>query len=365
MNMVGRWLWNLLKISGFIFLLVLVLASFSNRVSPLVCVWFSYLGLFFPFILLLNILFACFFIFLKKLKIIIVYVAVFFLCWSAVHTYFPMHLKTEEVPEGCIKLLTYNVMHFDGFKKDRSGANSILNYIKNSEADIVCIQEYGYATDGIHLSNSDIINALKNLPYHYFNRFSAPSNNAYGIAIFSKYPFLHTEKIHYPTLNNGSIMVELNVNGKKLTIINNHLESNSLSPEDKTGFYDLTNHPNTEKLENFTHMMHRRLAPAFRARAKQAQVIADVISKNKNPYIIVCGDFNDTPISYVYHKISKNLDDAFVETGFGPGITYNRHRFLFRIDHILHSKNIKAYNCTTGNLKNSDHYPVSCWLKLD
>ncbi|MDR1561573.1 MAG: endonuclease/exonuclease/phosphatase family protein [Dysgonamonadaceae bacterium] len=315
---------------------------------------------------MLNLLFACFFLIFKKWKTVFIYATVFFICWSAISTYFPIHFRTEKVPEGSIKLLTYNVMYFNGFKKNRNGVvNPILDYIKNSKADIVCIQEYGYTTDNVHLSKRDILNALKDLPYYHFDRFSAPTNNAYGIAIFSKYPFSKVEKLHYSSENNGSIMVDLDINGKRLTLINNHLESNNLSPEDRTGFYDLTRNLNSEKLENFTHLMHHRLTPAFKTRAKQAEVISEVISKSENPYIVVCGDFNDTPVSYVHHKISENLCDAFVETGFGPGITYNRHRFLFRIDHILHSKNIKAYNCTVGKIKTSDHYPVSCILKLD
>jgi endonuclease/exonuclease/phosphatase family metal-dependent hydrolase len=294
-----------------------------------------------------------------------VYAVVFLLCWNAVRTYFPVHFRNREVPEGCIKLLTYNVMHFDGFRKDRKGSNAILNYIRDSEADIVCLQEYGYSTDGIHLSESDIIGALKRLPYHHFDRFGSSGKSVYGIAVFSKYPFSRTEKLSYPSRNNGSVIVELDVGGRKLTVINNHLESNGLSVDDRAGFYDLTSHPDTEKFESFTHLLRNRLSSAFKARARQAEVIAEAISRNGNPYVIVCGDFNDTPISYVRHSIGSGLDDAFVETGFGPGITYNRQRFLFRIDHILHSSNIKAYDCTIGNLRNSDHYPVSCLLKFD
>jgi endonuclease/exonuclease/phosphatase family metal-dependent hydrolase len=111
-------------------------------------------------------------------------------------------------------------------------------------------------------------------------------------------------------------------------------------------------------------MMTKRLTPAYKARAVQAQILSQTIKENKNPYIIVCGDFNDTPISYARYKIKGNLRDAFVDSGFGLGITYNKYRFLFRIDYILHSSNIKSYNCTVGKLKDSDHYPLWCYLQL-
>jgi endonuclease/exonuclease/phosphatase family metal-dependent hydrolase len=147
-------------------------------------------------------------------------------------------------------------------------------------------------------------------------------------------------------------------------LINSHLESNKISDDERTDYYYLTKDPNKQKLENFTHMMFQRLTPAFKMRAKQAQVINQAIRENKNPYIIVCGDFNDTPISYARHTIKGDLEDAFVESGSGMGISFNRHRFFFRIDYILHSKNMKAYNCTVGKLKISDHYPVCTYLRF-
>ena len=37
---------------------------------------------------------------------------------------------------------------------------------------------------------------------------------------------------------------------------------------------------------------------------------------NHSPYpIIVCGDFNDVPVSYAYETIGAGLQNAFVEKG--------------------------------------------------
>ena len=59
-----------------------------------------------------------------------------------------------------------------------------------------------------------------------------------------------------------------------------------------------------------------------------------------------------------------NLKDAYVANGFGPGITYHEDLFLYRIDYILHSKNIKSYRTTVGKVNYSDHYPVYSYLNL-
>jgi endonuclease/exonuclease/phosphatase family metal-dependent hydrolase len=172
------------------------------------------------------------------------------------------------------------------------------------------------------------------------------------------------ENIPYESKYNGSSIAELDIKGKKVTLINNHLESNKLSAEERSDYYQMTQELDSHAFDVFTKMMTKRLTPAYKLRAQQAQVVSRIIQENKNPYIIVCGDFNDTPISYARHKIKGNLHDAFVDSGCGLGITYNKYRFLFRIDYILHSDNIKSYNCTVGTLKNSDHYPVSCYLQL-
>ena len=81
----------------------------------------------------------------------------------------------------------------------------------------------------------------------------------------------------------------------------------------------------------------------------------------RDDLLIVCGDFNTSPISYAHRVIGRGLDDAFVESGFGMGISYHRNGFYFRIDHILTSPDLKAYRCTVDSrIDNSDHYPIWC-----
>jgi endonuclease/exonuclease/phosphatase family metal-dependent hydrolase len=236
----------------------------------------------------------------------------------------------------------------------------------DNDADIVCIQEFGSSKSNTNfLTEQNVSSAMSKYPYHYIHSLQFPyQNEDYGLAIFSRFPILSTQKISYESTYNGSFVSELDINGKLVTLINNHLESNKLSKEERSNYYQLTREIDTQSLDAFTQTMTKRLTPAFKARAEQAQIISQVIKENKNPYIIVCGDFNDTPISYARYKIKGNLRDAFVDSGFGLGITYNRYRFLFRIDYILHSSNIKSYNCTVGDLNSSDHYPVWCYLQF-
>lgn len=361
-------LWQILTIIACFFLITLLISAFSDRISPLTNVYVAYFGLFFPFILAFNILFFIVWLIFRKWKQVLVTFLVFIISWGAIRTYFPLHRKTKEIPENSIKILTYNVMRFESLKKHtKKTPNPILQYVIEQDPDIVCFQEFGTAKKSkTELLMTDILSALKNMPYHHIESLKFPYDSyTFGLAIFSKYPILSARKLSIDSEYNGAFVAELDIQGRKVTLINNHLESNKISADERSDYYNLTKDPNTQKLEILTHTMFQRLTPAFKLRAEQADLIADVIRENKNPYIIVCGDFNDTPISYARHKIKGELLDAFVESGSGMGISFNRNRFMFRIDYILHSINIKSYNCTVGKLKNSDHYPVWTYLHFE
>ena len=89
------------------------------------------------------------------------------------------------------------------------------------------------------------------------------------------------------------------------------------------------------------------------------------IEKIDSDYTLVCGDFNDTPVSYVHRMIQGPLTDAYAASGWGMGTTYNENFFWFRIDNILHSANLIPMNCTVDKVRYSDHYPLWCYLKME
>lgn len=348
-------------------LILLLISAFADRVSPLSNSFIPYLGLFFPFILGFNILFLIIWIIWKKWKQTFLSILVIAVCWGTIQTYFPINKRTQTIPKNSIKILTYNTMWFEDMKKHtKKKPNPIIQYIIDEDPDIVCFQEAGL-TEGKseHLTEEDLTKALCKMPhYRIFKLSFSHGNLIFGLAVFSKFPILSAKLLPIESEYNGSCVFELDINGRKVTLINNHLESNKISTDERADYYNLTKGPDTQKLEALTHLMFQRLTPAYKLRAFQADMISDIIQNTPNKYVIVCGDFNDTPISYARHKIKGNLKDAFVESGCGMGITFNRHRFLFRIDYIFHSDNMKAYNCTVGKLKNSDHYPLWTYLEF-
>ena len=80
--------------------------------------------------------------------------------------------------------------------------------------------------------------------------------------------------------------------------------------------------------------------------------------------MILCGDFNDSPISYAHRTLDKVLTDCYVATGNGPGISYHHNAIFVRIDNIMCSSHWTPYGCKVDrSARHSDHYPIYCWLK--
>ena len=109
-----------------------------------------------------------------------------------------------------------------------------------------------------------------------------------------------------------------------------------------------------------------KLAEANAVRSKQIETVCQYVSQYLGRYpIIVCGDFNDNPISFSRHRMGKMLTDCFVESGRGVGLSYNQKAFSFRIDHIFCSADITPYQCEVDTkMDASDHFPMVCWLKI-
>ena len=114
-----------------------------------------------------------------------------------------------------------------------NGKNPVLEYIRASNADIVCLQEHNVSsTAKIHLNAKEVEKGMKAYPYRHIQRVGKEiSNNR--IAIYSKYPILSARGLQYESSYNGSAIYELKVNEDTITLINNHLESNKLTKEDK------------------------------------------------------------------------------------------------------------------------------------
>lgn len=356
----------LFAVANVIAVVLLIVSAYSDRFSPDSSIAFSYLGLAFPILCFINLGFVIYWLFLRIWKLVFVSVVAFLVCWGPVTRYFPFNSRQEVPKEDVLKILTYNVMAFGYRNHTKIAPNPIIKYIAKSDADIVCIQEYAEGKSEKSATAEKIYDALKMYPYHSVFYFHKTKYSDFGIAVFSKYPISNSRQVKYDSKNNGSSIHEITVKGKTITLVNNHLESFKLTTADRTLYSSFIKGMGVDGLDGLKGAFEQKLGPAFQIRAKQANAVAQEIKNAKGDYVLVCGDFNDTPISYAHRTIQGDLTDAFVESGQGMGVTYHRNFFWFRIDNILHSPNASSLNCTVDSkVDYSDHYPLWCYLKLN
>ena len=75
---------------------------------------------------------------------------------------------------------------------------------------------------------------------------------------------------------------------------------------------------------------------------RRPDLVAQVISRQSGKYLLVCGDFNDSPISYAHHTIEKDCRMLIVKPVGDREFSYNRNFLYFRIDHLfVRTKDLK------------------------
>jgi len=356
----------------------------------------AFFGLFYPAFLIINILFFLFwlikrnkYLWISLFSIVIGYTFLFrFVQWNGAE-------KSEDVDDGLqIKVVSYNVRLFDLYNwtgnQNEITRLKIIDSIRNENAGILCLQEFFNSESDNPPTLDSLINGMDAKFAHVEYTISIDENH-WGIATFSKYPIVNRGIVKFDLKsNNVCIFSDIDTGKDTIRVYNAHLGSILFNYEDyelikslvrKTGGIKMVNRDSSgplspslqrkgigEKevavfpvLKNVT----VRLKKAFEIRSSQADEIANHILNCPYP-IVLCGDFNDTPISYSYSKILKNnLNDAFIVSGNGLGRSYIGAFPSLRIDYVLHSKSIGSKGFKTLNYNAlSDHYPLTCEIIL-
>ena len=189
----------------------------------------------------------------------------------------------------------------------------IINYLKEIDADIICLQEVLY-NQFIALKQSLKMDGI----------FAANINKPtlmYGIATLSKNEILNKEHLFLESKGEQRGFLYTNVFFKEgcVDIINTHL--------------------GLDKYE----------------RIEQINKIIDYSSKLKKAKII-CGDFNEKNIS-----INK-FNDSAVYTNYQAISTFEKSNA--RIDYILVDKSLQIYKYNVDKINLSDHYPIIACIRV-
>jgi len=334
----------------------LIISNLSIFISP-ATLWFpSIFGLSYPYLLFFNLLFVFIWISVNS-KMFLLSLIVILSGFNNLKNYIQIEGKNSS--EKGIVVCSYNVRNFVGKnygeKTREKNANSIFSYLEKKNPDIICLQETNKST-----INKVFHTRLFNSKKFSSEIYSTKSETNGDPVIYSKYPIINEDKIHFKETRNMILYADIIINEDTVRIFNCHLQSYRLSDSDISDFNDFPFENNKKDIKEIL-FFNNKLKQAFVRRAEHADSLKAYIKKCPYP-VIVCGDFNDTPVSYVYHTISNELKDTFVESGSGIENTYLGNLPSFRIDYIFHSKEFAGYNFSRDKVYYSDHFPISCTL---
>lgn len=347
-----------LLVPTLIILLAMLGAWACRFVAPSVFMPFAYLGLGFPLILITYIIWLIVLLIFGAWKHLLVLLPTL-LCAPIMWDTFPVNFGTPKVDVNAksFKLLTYNV---GAFYYEKDATSGIAHIIDEDSFDIVCLQEYI-----IFRAEKDetFKKVLKAYPYSTVGDMSADSHNR--VVTFSKYRIVNSGVASKGKGNNKAIYSDVVIGDDTLRIINVHLASNNISNTDKQEIDSLKQGLEVDNVKGKINTLDKKMSNNYIIRERMANDIDSVIAITKHK-VIVCGDFNDVPVSYVYHKIKGDrLSVANEELGWGYNYTFRESPFFFCLDHVFYQTD--AFDCVhyeRPKVEYSDHYPSIAQMSI-
>jgi endonuclease/exonuclease/phosphatase family metal-dependent hydrolase len=354
------------KLVRFVFrLLSLVIISFyllsytSAHFTPSVFMFFSVLGLFFLPLLLVFVLAAIVMAFRKEWKWLIAFGVCFVFSLPDLLSFFNFNsTKEQEAKELGMTVMTHNTHlmgYYDGENAKRN-RDAILNEIQQVKPNILCLQEcYWNTNGGDFLSEQARNEILKGYSVHERATHVLSDGGRFGLVIFSSYPVVNQGQVPFENeVNNFCIYLDVLVGSDTVRIYNAHLQSFRLKKKSLDLFDE---NIDMNEIQNESKPLFIQLYRSSLKRSRQAIVLAAHLEACTYK-VILTGDFNDTPISYTYNRLTKKLFDSFKDAGKGIGSTYRGPLLGLRIDYVLHSESLKARSYITSEAGFSDHHPV-------
>lgn len=167
-----------------------------------------------------------------------------------------------------------------------------------------------------------------NLADRYPYRIAAPREDNFGIALFSRKPFLKAEIVPFGISKLPSTVAEFSFGERRFTLLGTH----PLPPVN---------------------------AGCARSRNDQLAVLAGFAQQSRQPLLLV-GDLNVSPWSPYFAELlaAADLRDSASGRGIQPSWPTYWPPLWIPIDHALFSEGIQIRHRETGPDIGSDHYPV-------
>ncbi len=362
---------KIMKMLTIICLICLLLSYLCPFVHPNDFWLLPFFGLAYPVILLFTLFFLIYWAVYRSKMFFGVLIILLFggkLHFRTISLPFRKDKLSNSISINKLKVTSYNVRLFDLYEWGNDGKfenrNNIFEYLKKQNSDVICFQEFYQQDRPTKFPTRDTLKGLLKTPYcheRYSHKLEGRQN--FGIAMLSKYPMISRGDIifedPYNIDNNYCIFSDIVKEKDTFRIYNVHLQSIKFKKVDYNVF-SKNAHKIIDKKSSIE-LLVEKLKIAYPKRAEQARKVVEHMQQSPFP-VIICGDFNDTPMSYTYNIFNNLYRDAFRNTSSGLGITYAGKVPAGRIDYIFHSKEIHSSDFKIQDEVYSDHKAISCTI---
>ncbi len=233
-----------------------------------------------------------------------------FHCYFITPWFQPIELPPVE--NALIRVATINVY------TSNQNSQAVLELIAREQPEILVLVE----------TDRRWLNSLSPLEMYYPHRISHPRDDNFGLAIYSRIPFINAHIRQFTSADIPSLVCSFHMNGRVVTVVATH----PLPPV------------------NIDYQV---------LRDQQLQSLAQFIHDRQGP-LIVAGDLNLTMFSPVYRSFVET--SGLQNTRKGQGVlgtwpTSGTRIMRLPLDHILHTADFATINCRVGPSVGSDHFP--------
>lgn len=211
-----------------------------------------------------------------------------------------------------VRLLSLNLNYVN------TAHRQVIELLTESEPDVIVLQEFTTRWE------QALQGALARYPY----RLTAPREDPFGIALFSRLPLQEPAILYLGAAGLPSVSAVVDAHGRIFTLLGTH------------------------PLPPYT--------PA-RARLRDQQLAAAAAwLRARRPPVVLAGDLNMTPWSPAFQRLLREtgLHNSAVGWGIQPSWPAGLPLLGIPIDHCLHSPAIVIHQRRLGPAVGSDHYPL-------
>lgn len=338
----------LIGICGIVALISSFLCALCPFINPSAFVWTAFFGLGFWLIFFANILILIILILFKARRTLLIPIAALIFSIPGFVKSFSFGEKKD--CDAQIKVMTYNIGVFRDYKNvNRTVSevkNSLVNFIKEHNPDVICLQESG------KWPKNTAQNFSKAIGYKYYS-YNTTNGNSY----FSKYKIENVNVFKDENINKFADIKKINISkNESFYLVNCHFNSFGISKQEIEYINDTKNI--VKDSETYGKSVISKLKKGFERRTKSTDLLLDNLPDDTLS-LIICGDFNDTPLSYTYSRMLKaGLKDAFITLSKGIGKTYCGSLPLLRIDYFWYNDFVEVVDFKRIKQTTSDHYPL-------